>query len=227
MRGARVIRKVQNLPYVLCLFDLDGTLTDPLLGITRAFQHAMSRFGIDETTENLKRFIGPPLRESFRGRLGFSEADTERAVAYYREYFADIGIFENTVYPEVPDILQRLIDGGKTLAVATSKVTVYTNRILEHFDLRRFFGFVSGDEMDGSKSRNGKRDIVRIALERLDPGRGMAAVMIGDRKHDIIGARENGIDSIGVLWGYGSRDELESAGAKHIAETPEGMYRLL
>ena len=215
------------MPYNLCLFDLDGTLTDPLLGITRAFQYTLLKYGIQETTENLTRFIGPPLRESFSDYLGISIADTEKAVAIYREYFTKTGIFENIIYPDIPAILQKLVDSKKTLSVATNKVTLYAEQILEHFDVSKYFSFVSGDEMDSSKSTDGKHEIVRIALDRLDPERKMSAVMIGDRKHDIIGAKDNCIDSIGVLWGYGSRDELESAGATHIAETPDALLHLL
>ena len=215
------------MPYEICLFDLDGTLTDPMPGITKSFRHALSAFGIHETLENLTRFIGPPLRETFGLHFGFSASDTEKAVAAYREYFADTGIYENTLYPEIPEILQILTDGGKKLAVATSKAAPYTVRILEYFDLIKYFGYVSGDEMDGSRTKDGKREIIRIALDNLDPGRKAAAVMIGDRMHDIIGAQKNGIESVGVLWGYGSRSELESEGATRIAGTPQDLLRLL
>ncbi|MCL2004519.1 MAG: HAD hydrolase-like protein [Oscillospiraceae bacterium] len=215
------------MPYDLCLFDLDGTLTDPAAGIVNSYRHALSAFGIPAEAEQLVKFIGPPLREVFGQVYGFSETDTERVVAKYREYFAVTGLFENTVYPGVPELLQALRDNGKTLAVATSKAGAYACRVLEHFGLDGFFAFVSGDAMDGSLSRGGKREIIRLALEALDPGREKTAVMIGDRKHDIHGARDAGIDSIGVAWGYGARGELEEAGAARIAETPEELGRMI
>ncbi|MCL1804544.1 MAG: HAD hydrolase-like protein [Clostridiales bacterium] len=215
------------MPYDICLFDLDGTLTDPKLGITKSFQYTLSSFGINEELDSLTKFIGPPLRESFRDTYGFSDSDTELAVAKYREYFSETGLYENAVYPGIPETLRKLKLNGKMLAVATSKTTVYTNRILEHFKLDGFFAYVSGDQMDGSLTKNGKRDIVRIAIETLDPKRQISVVMIGDREHDIIAANENGIDSIGNTWGYGSRRELEIAGATRIVDTIDELYSLI
>jgi phosphoglycolate phosphatase len=214
-------------PYNLCLFDLDGTLTDPKLGITKSFRYALSAFGIQEELADLTKLIGPPLRETFRMTYGFSESDTEKAVAEYREYFAETGLFENALYPQIPKILQKLKDSEVTLAVATSKAAFYANKILKHFNINDYFAFVSGDAMDGSLTKNGKGDIIRVVLDALDPGRKMSPVMIGDRKHDITGAREVGIDSIGITWGYGSRDELESAGAAWIADSASELYCLI
>lgn len=211
----------------LCLFDLDGTLTDPKLGITKSYQYALSSFGIHEELENLVKFIGPPLRDVFKDTYGFSDADTEKVVAKFREYFSTTGLFENDAYDGTYELLQVLKDNGVVMAVATSKVTKYTLQILEHFKLDGYFSFVSGDEMDGSLTKSGKREIIRIARDKLDPDHMLKAVMIGDRKHDIIGAYENGIDSIGVLWGYGSRSELEEAGATMIVETPAELGRLI
>ena len=213
--------------YDLCLFDLDGTLTDPKIGITKSFQYALAAFGINEGLDNLTKFIGPPLRESFRNYYGFSDSDTEKAVARYREYFAETGLFENTVYPSIPETLQMLKNSDIMLAIVTSKVTGYANKILKHFDLDEFFVMVSGDEMDGSLTKNGKRELINIALDVLDPEHKMSVVMIGDRKHDIIGARDTGIDSIGVTWGYGSRNELETAGATWIVDSTNDLYRLI
>jgi phosphoglycolate phosphatase len=215
------------MPYNLCLFDLDGTLTDPKIGITKSFQYALDAFGIKEELENLTRFIGPPLRESFGVFYGFSDVETEHAVAKYREYFAETGLFENEVYPGIPEALQRLNDNSKILAVATSKVTVYTQRILKHFNLDGYFGFISGDEMDGSLTKYGKKEIIRIAINALGQERRMTTVMIGDRKHDIHGASEVQIDSIGNTWGYGSRAELEEAGATRIVDSVDELCTLL
>jgi len=215
------------VPYKLCIFDLDGTLTDPKLGITRSFQYALASFGINEELDNLTRFIGPPLRDSFRVSYNFTESDTEKAVAKFREYYTETGLFENSVYPDIPGLLQKLKDSGRTLAVATNKVAIYSKLILEHFDIAGYFSFVSGDEMDGSLTKNGKTDIIRIALGALDPERKMPAVMIGDRELDIFGAREAGIDSIGNTWGYGSRSELETAGATWIVDSADELLRLI
>ena len=215
------------MPYDLCIFDLDGTLTDPKLGITRSYQYALAGFGIHEALEDLERFIGPPLRDNFRDNYGFSDSETEKAVALFREFFAETGLFENYVYPDICVTLQKLKNAGKTLAVATNKYEYFAEKVLCHFDLDKYFAYISGDAKDGSLTINGKLDIIRIVLEKLDPKRRMSAVMIGDRKHDIIGARENGIESIGVTWGYGSGTELEEAGATMIAGSVEELYRML
>jgi len=215
------------MPYSLCLFDLDGTLTDPKLGITKSFQYALSSFGINEELDDLTKFIGPPLRESFAKIYGFSASDTEIAVAKFREYFAETGIYENTVYPGIPEMLRVLKDSGKTLAIVTGKATVYSTRILEHFGLDKYFSFISGDEMDGSLTKNGKKELIHIAINALDRESKMPVAMIGDREHDIFGAREASVDSIGNTWGYGSRKELESAGATWIVDTIDELCLLL
>ena len=215
------------MSYDLCLFDVDGTLTDPQLGLTRSYQYALEKFGIHEELDNLMKFIGPPLRENFRNFYGFSDADTEKAVVIFREYFTQTGLYENKLYPEIPETLQKLEDRGIILAVATNKVKIYTDKILEYFGIGRYFSLVSGDEPDGSLTVNGKRDIIRNVLDTLDPERKMSTVMIGDREHDIIGARENGIDSIGIMWGYGSRAELEKAGATIIIETAAELCNIV
>ena len=214
-------------PCNLCVFDLDGTLTDPKIGITKSFQYALSAFGIHEEADALTRHIGAPLRGIFLTGYGLSEADTETAVAKYREHYADKRLLENTVYRGIPEALRLLAGEGKQLAVATSKVSLYTHQILEHFGFDGFFAFVSGDDMDGSLTINGKNDIIRIALEHFSDVPKASAVMIGDRFHDMAGAKANGIDSIGVTWGYGSRAELEEAGAGSIVDSPEELCRLL
>ena len=154
--------------YDLCLFDLDGTLSDPKVGITKGHQFALAAFGIHEELENLTKCIGPPLRENFSKLFGLSESDTEKAVAEYRKYYGTIGLFENTVYPEIPELLETLKACGKILAVATNKVIEYSARSLKHFGLEKYFAFVSGDKMDGSLTKNGKQEIIRIALEKLE-----------------------------------------------------------
>jgi phosphoglycolate phosphatase len=215
------------MKYNLCLFDLDGTLTDPKLGITKSYQHALSKFDIHEEISDLVRFIGPPLREVFREHYGFSESETEKAVGYFREYFPETGLFENEVYPGIREVLEQLKSKEVIMAVATSKVAAYANRVLKHFALDIYFTFVSGDELDGSLTKNGKLEVIRIAQNAIDNERKMSAVIIGDRKYDIIGGQNAGIDSIGVTWGYGSRTELEEAGATWIADSTDELYRLI
>ena len=215
------------MKYQLCLFDLDGTLTDPRTGIINSYHYALSAFGITEDFRDMSQFIGPPLREVFRERYGFSEADAEVAVAKFREYFSVTGLLENVVFAGIDELLLRLKNGGAVMAVATSKGLEYSERILEHFQIDGYFSCVSGDSMDGSLTKDGKREVIRIAMDAVDPERKLSAVMIGDRMHDIIGAREMGIDSIGVTWGYGSHEELKNAGATWIVDSPEELGCLI
>lgn len=208
--------------YDYFLFDLDGTLTDPGLGITNSVAYALEKYHITvEDRRELYPFIGPPLRHSFSEFYGFDEEKTKEAVAFYREYFSEKGLFENEVYEGIPEVLSQLKQAGKKLLVATSKPEEFTNRILEHFGLAEYFDFVAGATMD--ETRNEKADIIAYALEQISDADKSKIVMVGDRKFDILGARENGIDSIGVLYGYGSRAELEEAQATHIVEKPENL----
>lgn len=200
------------------LFDLDGTLTDPGLGITNSVMYALQKFGINvEDRTSLYKFIGPPLRDSFEAFYGFSRGDSELAIQYYREYFNDKGLYENEVYDGIEDLLIQLKERDKSLLVATSKPEPFAIKILQHFNLYDYFDFVAGATMD--EARNKKADVIQYALESYNIEKS-SAVMIGDREHDIIGAKENNLDSIGVLYGYGSRDELKNAGATFLAEKP-------
>ena len=215
------------MKYNFCIFDLDGTLTDPQLGITKSYQYALAAYGIHEELDKLTKFIGPPLRDVFVEHYGFSIDDVENVVAKFREYFAETGLLENEVYSRIDEVLTKLNDNEIVMAVATSKVGLYAERILKHFALDEYFAFVSGDEMDGSLTKNGKGEIIRIALDAVDPDKKRSPVMIGDRMHDIQGAKDAGIDSIGVTWGYGSREELATAGATWIVDTMEQLCDLL
>lgn len=208
------------------LFDLDGTLTDPQEGITNSVAYALEQYGINvEDRSSLNKFIGPPLKDSFMEYYGFTEDRAEEAVWKYREYFNEDGIFENKVYPGIPQMLQRLNDQGKILIVATSKPTVYAKRILERFELSQYFADVQGSEMDGRRTK--KEEVISYALEQNQITDNAQAVMIGDREHDIIGAKKCGLDSIGVLFGYGSREELEGCGAGQIVDTVQMLEDLL
>lgn len=208
------------------LFDLDGTLTDPMLGITRSVQYALRRFGIEvDDLRTLCRFIGPPLKESFRDFYGMDDEQAAQAVAYTREYFAPRGIFENSLYEGIPELLTELQAAGCMLAMATSKPEPFARQIAEHFHLADRFTLIGGATMDGT--RTAKRDVVRYVLDTLGVEEPSAAVMIGDRRYDIEGAAAEGIASIGVLWGYGSREELAAAGAGQIVGTIPELRALL
>ncbi len=205
--------------YKNILFDLDGTLTDPGVGITNSAAYALAKYGIKIIDRSeLYKFIGPPLKNSFMEYFGFSEAESLQAVEYYREYFRDKGIFENKVYEGIPEMLQALKNAGKTIILATSKPEAFAQKILEHFDLLKYFDFVAGATMDGVRSK--KADVIRYAIEKSQISDLAETIMVGDREHDIIGANENGISSIGVLFGYGSMEELEKAGAMYIVGAP-------
>ena len=200
-------------------FALDGTLTDPKPGITGSIQYALEKLGRPVPAQDeLTWCIGPPLRDSLVRLLG-GEDEADRGVALYRERFGDIGLFENSVYSGIEATLAALKPHAR-LFVATSKAHVYADRIIDHFGLRPYFEHVFGAELDGTRVHKG--DLLAWALERTgsDPAR---ALMIGDRSHDIVGARKNGIDGIGVLYGYGSRNELMEAGAVHLCPTPQSI----
>ncbi len=214
---------MKNYPYLL--FDLDGTLTDPGEGITNSVVYALEKFGIhvsDKTT--LYSFIGPPLVQSFMNFYGFSHDDANRAVECYREYFRDRGIFENVPYDGIREVLETLKTAGKTLIVATSKPEPFARRIIEHFGLAPYFTYVAGAGFDETRSE--KWDVIEYALSTMDITDRNQAIMIGDRKHDIIGAKKTGLASVGVLWGYGNREELTAAGADVILEHPKELISL-
>lgn len=220
--------KAGDAGYNCVLFDLDGTLTDPGEGITNSVAYALRKFGIEVPERKaLYKFIGPPLQDSFREYYGMNDEDCERAVAYYREYFAATGIFENEVYAGVPEMLAALKARGIMTVLATSKPEQFAVRILEHFGLDRFFDLAAGATFDSSRSKKG--DVIAYALKRISASAGepVRAIMVGDRRHDIAGARENGLNSIGVLYGYGDEAELKEAGAVYIAATPEDVLSII
>ena len=201
-------------------FDLDGTLTDPKPGITRSIQYALHR--LEQSTippeDQLTWCIGPPLRTSFVKLLG--EASADLAVALYRERFSEVGLYENSVYAGIRDVLSALRRSGHRLFVATSKAHVFADRIIDHFDLRDHFEHIFGAELDGTRAD--KSDLLAHALRTtaVDPSR---TLMIGDRSHDMVGAKNNGMKGIGVLYGYGSRDELIAAGARQLCAAPQAI----
>jgi len=201
----------------VALFDLDGTLTDPKVGITRSIQYALEHLGRPvPAADALTWMIGPPLLASFAQILG-SDSEAAEALRLYRVRFSDVGLFENEVYPGIPELLARLRSRGMRLFVATSKPHVFARRIVEHFGLLGFFEVVYGSELDNRNAD--KRDLLRhlVTTEGFDPA---GAVMIGDREHDAIGARSVGMPAIGVTWGYGSREELLAAGVVRLVDRP-------
>lgn len=214
------------MKYDTLLFDLDGTLTDPFEGITNAIIYALGRLGIEESDRNkLTSFIGPPLTESFSEFYGMSKDDSLRAVSLYREYYGAKGLYENKLYPQMAETLRALRQEGYRLIVATCKPEVFAVKIVERFEIAQYFDYVAGATLDGTRTE--KADVIRYALENCavaDRGR---AIMIGDRKHDILGARAVGLKSVGVLYGYGSEEELKGAGADYIISVPTELVSLI
>ena len=209
------------------LFDLDGTLTDPAEGITKAVEAALNHYGITVADRAaLHKFIGPPLDESFPEFYGFDAAQTAEATEVFRAYFDRQGWAENVPYPGIDGLLAELKAAGKRLLVATSKPEVFALRIMEHFGLARYFDHICGAPMDNQEGAK-KAAVIRDALRRAGVEDLSTAVMVGDRRHDIDGARQAGLEAVGVLWGYGDRQELEAAGAAYIVEDIPGLRQLL
>ncbi|HMN71211.1 MAG TPA: HAD hydrolase-like protein [Rhodoblastus sp.] len=200
----------------IAFFDLDGTLTDPKPGICGSVRYALTELGLPAPSlDELEWVIGPPMIESLRTLVGPERAD--QALLLYRRRYGDIGLFENRVYDGVPELLERLVTDGWRLYVATSKARPYALRIVEHFGLAPFFAEIFGSGLDGSLQHKDALLAHALAETGVHP---QAATMIGDRKFDVLGARANGLPAIGVVWGYGSRAELEAAGAAAIVATP-------
>ena len=212
--------------YSTILFDLDGTLTDSSKGIINSIIYALKKYDVnDYDMLLLKKFLGPPLHESFEKYFGFDKEKSLQAVKLYREYFSSKGLFENEIYGGVSDLLQNLKENGKALIVATSKPQPFTDRIMEHFDLAKYFDFIAGSNMDTTRSK--KAEVIEYALSECNIKDKSKVVMIGDRAEDVIGAQTVGVDSIGVEYGYGTFDELKNAGATYIVKTVDELKDLL
>ena len=204
--------------YTHILFDLDGTLTDPGVGITNSVAYALERYGVHVADRRtLYPFIGPPLVDSFARFYGFTPSDARAAVDVYREYYTERGIFENELYPGIPALLARLRAAGLRLVMATSKPEPFAVRIAEHFGIAQYFDCIAGASMDESRSQ--KWEVLEYALARCGAAERERVLMVGDREHDVLGAARCGLSCLGVLYGYGSRAELEAAGAAAVAET--------
>lgn len=212
--------------YSTILFDLDGTLTDPKPGITRCVQYALAKMGIDEPDcDKLTPFIGPPLAKAFSEFYQLDATQALQAVAYYRERFATVGLYENAVYPGIPALLAKLTANNRKLVVATSKPTVFSVTILDYFQLRSYFSSVVGSNLDGTRVE--KSEVIAFALAEIGSVSKTSVLMVGDRKHDVIGARENGIDAAAVGYGYGSAEELRQASPRYRVPTVAALAALL
>ena len=209
------------------LFDLDGTLTDSAQGVINGVLHACAQLGIEPPEMDvIQKFLGPPLSHSFREYAGVESAAITDAVRIYREYYDEVGKYENRVFDGIPELLTELVNQGKRLAVATSKVDYAAVSILEHFNLDHHFDVIAGADVSG-ELRGTKAGVIAHALEELRMCDGTSVVMIGDREHDIHGAQSHNLPSIGVTWGYGSREELEIAAADHVVESLQDLKSLL
>ena len=215
---------MKNYKYIL--FDLDGTITDSALGITNSVKYALNKLNSPiPSYDTLCKFIGPPLLDGFRDICGFETEKAQTAVKYYREYYETTGLFENAVYDGIPELLKALKENGKSVILATSKPEKFARLILEHFNLMRYFDFAAGASMD--ETRNKKDAVIAYALLECNIKDKSLAVMVGDRHHDIDGAKVNGISCVGVLYGFGNREELSNAGADYIAEDVNALYKIL
>jgi len=212
--------------YKTILFDLDGTLTDPKPGITKSVQYALSKMGIEEEDlEKLTPFIGPPLIASFKEFYQLTEEEAKEALQYYRERFSKVGLYENAVYEGIKELLGALQGQGKILYVATSKPTVFSVKILEHFGLLHYFTGVIGSELDGTRVE--KSEVIAAVLSEIENPELDSILMVGDRKFDILGAKENKIAVIGVAYGYGGHAELEEAKPNYIITTVTELKKIL
>ena len=210
--------------FTTLLFDLDGTLTDSAEGIINCMKHALTAMG-REIPDDMNRFLGPPLYESFDKFCGMNEEEVLEAVRIFRERYSTVGLFENRVYDGIPEMLERLSQGGKQLYVATSKPEVYAKRILDKFGLSRYFPVIGGADINGT--RNNKWEVIEYVLERAGITDRSGVLMIGDRRQDVLGAHKTGLKCLGTLWGYGPIEELTEAGADFIAHTPQEAADML
>ncbi|MDO4459286.1 MAG: HAD family hydrolase [Clostridia bacterium] len=213
--------------YKYILFDLDGTLTDPGVGITNSVAYALHHYGIENTDRTeLYKFIGPPLKDSFMEFYGFPEDKAYEAIDVYREYFRSKGIYENELYDGIADMLTKIKESDRKIALATSKPQEFAEIIIDYFNLREYFDFIAGATMD-EQTRIRKSQVIEWVLENMEIEDKAEVLMVGDRMHDIEGAKENSLSSCGVLYGYGDREELEAAGADYIVSSPQEILTVI
>ena len=214
-------------PVDIVLIDLDGTISDSSPGMLTGFRKVFDRFDMEQPSdESIRRHFGPPLAVTWREVYGMTDEQIVVGLEVYREYYHDVGMFENNLYDGIPDLIKDLHAKGVTLSTATSKPEFSASRIIEHFGLREYFTFIGAADLAGT--RDDKSAVIAHTLENLQASsQTHSIVMMGDRRHDVEGARENGIDTIGVLWGYGTAEELSTAGAIALAERPRDAGDLL
>ena len=214
------------MKYSTVLFDLDGTLTDPVQGICGSVRYALEKAGRPVgPIESYHKYIGPPLLRSFEVYANATPEEAQELLGYYRERFSTVGLFENEVYPGMPELLDRLCQAGKTMMVATSKPEVFARKILDHFQLAAYFSFVGGATLDGVRST--KEEVIDYVLKTKEVVSLSEVIMVGDRKFDILGAKHAGVSSVGCVYGYGSREELETAGADYVVDSIGELQNLL
>ena len=215
---------MNNFEYIL--FDLDGTITDSGEGITKSVQYALKSFGIEvEDLSDLNKFIGPPLKDSFKKFYNFDDEKAELGLVKYREYYADKGIYENKIYDGIVEVLEELYKNNKKIVLATSKPEVYARQILKYFKIDHYFTFAAGADFEETRVKKG--DVIKYALENIEISDLSKVIMVGDREHDIIGAKENNLKSIGVLYGFGDVIELTQARADYIAKNTRELIEIL
>lgn len=214
------------MKYKYLLFDLDGTLTNPKVGITKSVQYALAKFNIVESNlDTLEKFIGPPLKDSFMNYYAFSQNQAAEAIKIYREYFEDIGLYENKMYSGMDELLGELKQRNIVLCVATSKPTVFAKRIIKHFNLDKYFSIIVGSNLDGTRVQ--KSEIISWVINKMEIKNRNEVLMIGDRKYDIVGAKSCYLDSVGVLYGFGSKDELLESNPTYMANNILDLRELL
>ena len=207
------------------LFDFDGTIADTGDGITNSVAYALEKMGLDAGTRQQRcRFIGPPLKGSFEKYHGLSSAEADRAVELYREYYREKGMLDCCLYSGIKELIDYLNESGCKVVIASSKPHIFVKRIVEHFGMTADFALIAGSELDGT--RVDKAEVIEYAMTSLGISQN-EAVMIGDKEHDIIGAKKQGLINIGVSYGYGSREELENAGADYIVNSPSELRSVI
>ncbi len=217
---------VFNMEIRTVLFDLDGTLTDSGPGIMNSVQYALRQYGMEvDDLSKLRCFIGPPLHKQFQEFCNFTEEESKRAVDRYREYYSVTGLFENEVYEGIPEVLAEMKKAGLKVAMATSKPETFAKQIADHFNLTPYFDFIGGSLMDGARTK--KSEVIEYVLEACQVKERNTVLMIGDREHDIIGAKEAKVRCVGVLYGYGTKEELKEAGADYIALNPADILDII
>ena len=212
--------------YKLLFFDLDGTIMDSSEGIIHSIIYALKKMNRTiPKKEQLYSFIGPPLKESFQRNCQLSETQANLAVNYYREYYVEKGLYQNQLYKGIPELLSSLKNRGCQLYIATSKPEVFAKKILDYYELTDYFKGIYGASLDGKRSK--KADVLAYALKKSRITAKNETVMIGDRQHDIIGGKENDLDTIGVLYGFGSKEELQKARATYLVKTPKEIIDIV